>query len=60
MAQLVKHLAAVWEAGVQLLGWEAPLEEGAAAHSSVRAQEPLYLLVPVPFPTLCLTYVSCL
>ena len=37
MAQLVKHLPAVWETWVQSLGWEDPLEEGTATHSSILA-----------------------
>ena len=34
MAQIVKHLPAMWETQVQYLGWEDPLEEGIATHSS--------------------------
>ena len=34
MAQMVKNLPAVWETWVQSLGWEDPLEEGMATHSS--------------------------
>ena len=37
MAQLVKNPPAVWEAWVRSLGWENPLEEGTAAHSSALA-----------------------
>ena len=37
MAQMVKNLPAVWETWVQSLGWEDPLEEGTAAHSSILA-----------------------
>ena len=33
VAQLVKNLPAVWEAWVQYLGWEDPLEKGTATHS---------------------------
>ena len=33
-AQLVKNLPAVWETWVRSLGWEDPLEEGTATHSS--------------------------
>ena len=34
---MVKNLPAVWETWVQSLGWEDPLEEGTAAHSSILA-----------------------
>ena len=37
MAQLVKNLPAMQETGVQSLGWEDPLEEGMATHSSILA-----------------------
>ena len=37
VAQTVKNLPAVWETWVQSLGWEDPLEEGMATHSSVLA-----------------------
>ena len=37
MAQLVKNLPAIWETWVQSLGWEGPLEEGMATHSSILA-----------------------
>ena len=37
MAQLVKNLPAMRETWVLSLGWEAPLEKGQAAHSSVLA-----------------------
>ena len=39
MAQLVKNSPAMWEAWVQSLGWEDPLEEGIATHSSILAQK---------------------
>ena len=35
MAQIVKNLLVVWETWVQSLGWEDPLEEGMATHSSI-------------------------
>ena len=35
VAQLVKNPPAVWETGVQSLGWEDPLEKGKATHSSI-------------------------
>ena len=37
MAQTVKNLPAVWETWVRSLGWEDPLEEGMATHSSILA-----------------------
>ena len=37
IAQLVKNLPAVEETPVQSLGWEDPLEEGKATHSSILA-----------------------
>ena len=36
-AQMVKNPPAMWETWIQLLGWEDPLEEGMATHSSVPA-----------------------
>ena len=35
MAQMVKNPSAMWETWVPSLGWEDPLEEGTATHSSV-------------------------
>ena len=37
IAQLVKNLPAMQETQVQSLGWENPLEEGMATHSSILA-----------------------
>ena len=37
VAQTVKNLPAMWETWVQSLGWEDPLEEGMATHSSILA-----------------------
>ena len=34
---IVKHLPALWETWVLSLGWEDPLEEGMATHSSILA-----------------------
>ena len=36
-AQMVKNLPAMWETRVQTLGWEDPLEEEMATHSSILA-----------------------
>ena len=36
-AQMVKNPPAMWETWVQSLGWEDPLEEDMATHSSVLA-----------------------
>ena len=38
MTQMV-NLPAMWETGVQSLGWEDPLEKGIATHSSGLAWE---------------------
>ena len=37
VAQTVKNPPAMWEFRVQSLGWEDPLEEGMATHSSILA-----------------------
>ena len=37
MAQIEKNLPAMQESWVQSLGWEDPLEEGMATHSSILA-----------------------
>ena len=37
MAQMVKNLPAMQETWVQSLGWEDPLKEGMASHSSILA-----------------------
>ena len=37
MAQMVKNPPAMWETWVQSQGWEDPLEEGMATHSSILA-----------------------
>ena len=37
MAQMVKNLPAMQETWVLSLGWEDPLEEGMATHSSILA-----------------------
>ena len=37
MTQMVKNLPATQESWVQSLGWEDPLEEGTATHSSILA-----------------------
>ena len=37
VAQTVKHLSTMRETRVQALGWEDPLEEAMAAHSSILA-----------------------
>ena len=39
MAQWVKNLPAVQETQIQALGWEDPLEEEMATHSSILAWE---------------------
>ena len=37
VAQMVKSLSTVWETWVRSLGWEDPLEEERATHSSILA-----------------------
>ena len=37
MAQTVKNPPATWKTWVLALGWEDPLEEGMATHSSILA-----------------------
>ena len=37
VAQMVKNLPAMWETWIQFLGWEDPLEEEMATHSSILA-----------------------
>ena len=37
MVQMVKNPPAMWETCVRSLGWEDPLEEGKATHSSILA-----------------------
>ena len=37
VAQLIKKPPAMWEAWIQSLGWQYPLEKGKAAHSSILA-----------------------
>ena len=41
VAQTVKNLPAMLETWVRSLGWEDPLEEGMATHSSILAWSPL-------------------
>ena len=37
VAQLIKNLPAIWKTWFRSLGWEDPLEEGIAVHSSILA-----------------------
>ena len=37
VVQKVKNLPAIWDTWVQSLGWEDPLENGMATHSSILA-----------------------
>ena len=39
VVQLVKNVPAMWDTWVQSLGWEDPLEEDMATHSSILAWE---------------------
>ena len=38
VAQMVKNPPTIWETWVLSLGWEDPLEEGMATHSSILAR----------------------
>ena len=46
VAQLVKNPPAMQETRVQSLGWEDPLEEGKATHSSILAWRTLWTEEP--------------
>ena len=37
MVQLVENTPAMWETRVRSLGWQDPLEKGAATHSGILA-----------------------
>ena len=37
MAHTIKNLPAIWETWIRSLGWEDPMEEGMATHSSILA-----------------------
>ena len=37
VAEMIKNLLAIQETWIQFLGWEDPLEEGMATHSSILA-----------------------
>ena len=37
VAQIGKNLPATWETWIRSVGWEDPLEEGTATHSSILA-----------------------
>ena len=43
---MVKNPPAMWETWVQSLGWEDPLEEGMATHSSILARRTPWTEVP--------------
>ena len=46
VAQMVKNLPAMWETWVRSLGWEGPLEESMATHSSILAWRILWTEEP--------------
>ena len=46
VAQRLKRLPAVWETWVRSLGWEDPLEEEMATHSSILAWKIPWMEVP--------------
>ena len=52
MAQIVKNLPAVQETQVRSLGWEDPLENGMATHSSILAWEILWTEQPAGYSPL--------
>ena len=56
MAQTVKNPPAMWETRVRSLGWEDPLEEGMATHSSI----PAYVCCWSELVSRLLTFVSLL
>ena len=39
VAQMIKHLPAIWETRIRSLGWEDPLEKEMATHSSTLARK---------------------
>ena len=47
VAQTVKNLRAMWETWVRSLGWDDPLEEGMATHSSIVAWRIPWMEEPV-------------
>ena len=53
MAQLVKNLPAMQETWLPPLGWEDPLEEGLAIHSSILAW---IILIVVFLSSLCVSH----
>jgi len=46
VAETVKNPLAMWKTQVQSLGWEDPLEEGMATHSSILAWRILWTEEP--------------
>ena len=46
MVQMVNNLPAIQETWVRSLGWEDPLEEGMAIHSSILAWRTLWMEEP--------------
>ena len=46
VAQMVERLPSIWEAQVQSLGWEDPLEKEIATHSSTLAWKILWTEEP--------------
>ena len=46
LAQMVKSMPAMWEARVQSLDWEDPLEKEMAAHSGTLAWKILWMEKP--------------
>ena len=67
VAQMVKNLPIMWKTHFQSLGWEDPLEEGMATHSSILTWRIPWTEKPVGYSpqgckeldtTLCVTRVT--
>ena len=52
MAQMVKRLSAMQETRIRSLGWEDPLEEEMAAHSSILAWKIPWTVEPGRLPSM--------
>ena len=52
VAQMIKHLPAMWETRVQFLGWEDALEKEMAAHSSILAWKIQWTVEPGRLPSM--------
>ena len=52
VAQMVKHLPAMWETRVQSLGWEYPLEKEMATHCNTLAWKIPWTMEPGRLPSM--------